>query len=57
MAYVRIPPPSIEQMLKEFVNWMARHAQAKVTVRMDYRDGSHHTMEMDYRGPMGSAAN
>lgn len=41
MAYVRQPPPSIESMLDQFADWMARHAQAKVTVRMDYRDGTH----------------
>jgi hypothetical protein len=52
MAYVRTPPPSVEQMLDDFADWMAKHAQAKVTVRLDYRDGTHQTTEIDHRGPM-----
>ena len=50
MAYVRMPPPSVEQMLEQFADWMAQHAQAKVTVRIDYRDGTHTTTEIDHRG-------
>lgn len=52
MAYVIPPPPSVELMLYDFADWMAQHAQAKVTVRFDYRDGTHTTVEMDRRGPM-----
>ena len=51
MAYVRQPPPSIEAMLDQFADWMAQHAQAKVTVTIDYRDGSSTTTEVDHRGP------
>lgn len=51
MAYVRMPPPSIELMLDQFADWMAQHAQAKVTVRLDFRDGTHWTAEADHRGP------
>ena len=52
MAYVRQPPPSIELMLEDFANWMAQHAEAKITVRIDYRDGTHHVSEIDRRGLM-----
>jgi len=52
MAYFRQPPPSIETMLVSFADWMAQHASAKVTVRLDYRDGTHQTTEIDHRGPM-----
>ena len=52
MAFIRIPPPSVEQMLTDFADWMAQHAQAKVTVRLDYRNGAHQTTEIDHRGPM-----
>ena len=51
MAYIRMPPPSVEEMLDKFANWMAQHAQAKITVRIDYRDGTHQTTEIDLRGP------
>lgn len=51
MAYIRMPPPSVELMLHDFADWMAQHAQAKVTVRIDYRDGTHSTSEIDHRGP------
>ena len=51
MAYVRQPPPSVEAMLDQFADWMAQHAQAKVMVRIDYRDGTHAVSEIDYRGP------
>lgn len=51
MAYVRQPPISIEAMLDQFADWMAQHAQAKVTVTIDYRDGSSTTTEVDHRGP------
>ena len=50
MTYVRMPPPSVEKMLDDFADWMARHAQAKITVRIDYRDGTHQTSEIDHRG-------
>lgn len=52
MAYTRVPPPSVERMLEDFANWMAQHASAKVTVRIDYRDGTHQTTEIDHRGPL-----
>ena len=52
MAYVIPPPPSAELMLEDFADWMAQHARAKVTIRFDYRDGTHTTTEMDRRGPM-----
>ena len=52
MAYVRMPPPSVEQMLEQFADWMAQHAQAKITVRIEYRDGTYQTSEIDHRGPM-----
>lgn len=55
MAYVRLPPPSVEQMLADFADWMAQHAQAKVTVRLDYRDGTHEVTEIDRRGLMPKA--
>ena len=50
MAYVKTPPPSIELMLEDFADWMAQHAQAKVTVRIEYRDGTHTISETDHRG-------
>jgi hypothetical protein len=49
MAYVKIPPPSIEAMLDQFADWMAQHAGAKVTVRMDFHDGTNWTSESDHR--------
>lgn len=52
MAYIKMPPPSIELMLDQFADWMAQHASAKVTVRMDFRDGAHRTYETDHRGPL-----
>jgi len=54
MAYVIIPPPSIETMLFDFADWMAQHAGAKVSVKIEYRDGRHQTQETDHRGPMQS---
>ena len=54
MAYVRLPPPTVEQMLDDFATWMAQHAQAKITVRIEYLDGTHQTTEIDHRGPMPS---
>ena len=51
MAYFRAPPPSIEYMLDEFVNWMAQHAQAKIVVTITHRDGTYQTTEIDHRGP------
>lgn len=50
MAYVRLPPPTVEQMLDDFATWMAQHAQAKITVRIEYLDGTHQTTEIDHRG-------
>jgi hypothetical protein len=52
MAYLKLPPPSVEMMLDQFADWMAQHAGAKVTVRLDYRDGTHVVSENDHRGPM-----
>ncbi len=49
MAHAQTLPPSVEQMLEDFTSWMARHAQAKITVRMDYPDGSYHVTTQDYR--------
>ena len=46
------PPPSIELMLETFADWMAQHADVKVTVKLDYRDGTHTVTEIDRRGPM-----
>ena len=51
MAYVRQPPPSVEAMLDQFADWMAKHAQAKVTTRIEYRDGTYVESACDYRGP------
>lgn len=51
MTYVRLPPPTVEQMLEDFTSWMAQHAQVKVTVRIDYQDGTHTTTEFDRRVP------
>lgn len=50
MAYFRMPPPSIEDMLAQMAEGFAQHAQAKVTVRWDYQDGTHHESMMDCRG-------
>lgn len=50
MAYVKQPPPSIEAMLDQFADWMAQHAQAKVSVRIEYRDGTNTTIETDHKG-------
>lgn len=57
MAYMRVPPPSVEEMLTDFADWMAKHAQAKVTVRLDYRDGTHSVTEIDHRGPLPKVPN
>ena len=55
MAYMRLLPPSIEEMTEQFTDWMARHAQAKATVRFDYRDGTYCVTEIDHRGPTPKA--
>lgn len=52
MAYLRLPPPSIEFMLEEFADWMAKHAYAKITTTIEFRDGHKITSEVDHRGPM-----
>ena len=39
-------------MLETFADWMAQHADVKVTVKLDYRDGTHTVTEIDRRGPM-----
>lgn len=49
MAYLRMPPPSVEIMLDTFVDWMAQHAHAKITLRVDYPDGTHTVTEIDHR--------
>lgn len=49
MAHPDVAPPTIEYMLNIFVKWMAYHARAKITVRIDYVDGTHQTTELDYR--------
>jgi hypothetical protein len=51
VTFLRFPPPSVESMIDQFADWMAQHAQAKVTVRLDFRDGTHWTAETDHRGP------
>lgn len=50
MAHIGLPPPSVEFMLKTIADWMAQHLHAKVTVRIDYRDGTHEVSESDHRG-------
>lgn len=50
MAYVKQPPPSIEAMIDVFIDWMAQHAQAKVTVKIEYRAGSSIEFITDHRG-------
>ena len=51
MATVYIPPPSVEDMLDAFVQWMAHHARAKISVKIEYENGTHKTLELDYRLP------
>ena len=50
MAHVKQPPPSVEAMIDVFIDWMAQHAQAKVTVTIKYRDGSNIEFITDHRG-------
>ena len=52
MAFMRLPPPSVEDMLEQFTDWMAQHAHAKITVRLDFRNGTYHIFNIDHRGPM-----
>jgi len=50
MAHPYIPPPeptSVEEMLRQFSEWMAEHMRAKITVRIDYKDGTQHTSVID----------
>jgi hypothetical protein len=39
MAYMEIPPPSIEEMLESLCEWMARHGRFKITLRIEYSGG------------------
>lgn len=36
-------------MLDQFADWMAQHAQVKVTTRIEYRDGTYVESQCDYR--------
>jgi hypothetical protein len=49
MAYVVMPPPSVEEMLEEFVDWMAQHAYAKISVQIEYSDGTSQSTVIDRR--------
>ena len=50
MTYLKLPPPSAEIMLETIADWLAQYMSAKVTIRIDYRDGQHQISEIDHRG-------
>lgn len=49
MAYVKLPPPSVDVLLDQIVEWFARNLSAKITLRIDYKNQTHTTMEYDAR--------
>lgn len=57
MAYVQ-PPPSVEYMLEEFVEWMAQHSRTRISVKIEYSDGTSQETVIDRRyGKRGETPN
>ena len=50
MAHVYSTPPSVETMLEIFVRWMAHHSRTKITMKIEYHDGTYKTTTIDYLG-------
>ena len=48
MAYVFIPAPGPDELLRYVAKWIAQNEQAKVTVEVWKRPTDNYTMEFDY---------
>jgi len=49
MAKLLIPPPSVEELLSYFAEWIARNTRSKVTIIMYKSKEEHSTTEYDAR--------
>jgi len=50
MSKLFIPPPSMENLISYFVEWIAKNMRARVTINVYWHDGKHFTEESDGRG-------
>jgi len=49
MSKLFIPPPSMENLISYFVEWIAKNMGARVTINVYWHDGKHFTEESDGR--------
>ena len=49
MAKLLLPPPSIEDFISYFVQWIARSMHARITVKVYWNENKHFTEEYDGR--------